>query len=60
VLAPTTFVEHIINASEWTRVRSRGRRGTVAIVDDQPRKIQSKRFFDLDQEKLCQAQRWPV
>jgi hypothetical protein len=26
VLAPSTFVEHIITASEWTRVRPRGRR----------------------------------
>jgi hypothetical protein len=26
VLAPSTFVEHIITASEWTRVRSRRRR----------------------------------
>jgi hypothetical protein len=30
VLAPTTFVEHVINASEWTRVGSRDRRPATA------------------------------
>jgi hypothetical protein len=30
VLAPTTFVENIINASEWTHVRSRDRRFAAA------------------------------
>jgi hypothetical protein len=30
VLAPTTFVEHVINASEWTRVGSRDHRSATA------------------------------
>jgi hypothetical protein len=45
VLAPSTFVEHIITASEWTRVRSRGRRSISSPSSSSPAsrgKLQTK------------------
>jgi hypothetical protein len=42
VIAPTTFVEHVITASEWTRVRSRGRR---SILPPSPASPASRRGF---------------